>query len=171
MRESVNSVMTARCACGSVEVEARGAPIICAVCYCDDCQEAARRIEAGANGPPLQDPDGGTAMVVYRKDRVSCTKGVELLKRIKIREASPTGRLVASCCNSAMLLTFDDFKHWVDVYLARVVGDAPRLQMRTCTKFRRPDAAIATDVPSYRRYPIGLLMRLLAARIAMIFDT
>jgi hypothetical protein len=170
MSESVKSVMTARCLCGRVEVEARGAPIICAVCYCDDCQEAARRIEAGAKGPPVQDPDGGTAIVVYRKDRVSCTKGAELLNRIKIKGVSPTSRLVAACCNSAMLLTFDDFKHWVDVYRGRVVGDAPPLQMRTCTKFKRAGAAIASDVPSYRRYPMALLARLLAARIAMIFD-
>lgn len=32
----------ARCACGSIELEVIGSPILGAACYCDDCQEGAR---------------------------------------------------------------------------------------------------------------------------------
>jgi hypothetical protein len=53
-----NSTMV-RCSCGSVELECIGAPITSVVCYCDDCQEGSRQIEALPNARPAQDPDGG----------------------------------------------------------------------------------------------------------------
>jgi hypothetical protein len=39
MSVPTKNVMAASCACGSVELEASGAPITSVVCYCDDCQE------------------------------------------------------------------------------------------------------------------------------------
>src|SRR5271169_6359149 len=105
--------MTASCSCGSVELEAIGTPITSAVCYCDDCQEGSRQIEALPNAPPVRDTDGGTAYILYRKDRVKCSRGAELLKRHKIREKSATNRVVAACCNSPMMLNFDDSKWWI----------------------------------------------------------
>jgi hypothetical protein len=32
------------------------------------------------NARPVQDPDGGTAYILYRKDRVKCSRGAALLK-------------------------------------------------------------------------------------------
>jgi hypothetical protein len=161
--------MIASCACGSVELEAMGAPITSVVCYCDDCQEGARQIEALPNARPVQDPDGGTAYVIYRKDRVQCAKGAPLLKHYKLREKSVTNRVVASCCNSAMFLNFDDAKHWVDVYRARFQGDIPPLQMRVCTKFKPKNGDVPNDVPAYPGYSPKFLAKLLVARIAMLF--
>ena len=160
--------MTASCACGGVELKAIGPPIVSVVCYCDDCQEGARQIEALPNARPVQDPDGGTAYVIYRKDRVQCSKGAPLLKRYKISEKSVTNRVVASCCNSAMFLNFDDGKHWVDVYRSRVKGDLPPLQIRICTKFKPENGELPSDVPSYSSYPVKFLAKLVAARIAML---
>jgi hypothetical protein len=168
MAVSLKNDMIASCACGSVELEAIGAPITSLICYCDDCQEGARQIEALPNAHPVQDSDGGTAYIIYRKDRVQCSKGASLLKRYKIGEKSATSRVVASCCNSAMFLNFDDSKHWVDVYRARVRGDIPPLQMRVCTKFKAENGNIPSDVPGYPGYPIKFLAKLLAARIAML---
>ena len=159
---------TAMCACGSVEFEAVGAPIVSLACYCDDCQEAARQIEALPNARPVQDPDGGTAFVAYRKDRVRCTRGAQLLERHKLQEASPTNRLVATCCNSAMLLNFDDAKHWVDLYRSRLQGEIPSLQMRVCTRFRPGADELPGDAPSYPGYPFRFIAKLLAARFAML---
>jgi hypothetical protein len=168
MTVSPKNHMIASCACGSVELETIGAPITSLVCYCDDCQEGARQIEALPNARPVQDPDGGTAYVVYRKDRVQCGKGAPLLKHYKISEKSVTNRVVASCCNSAMYLNFDDGKHWVDVYRARFQRDVPPLQMRVCTKFKPANGAVPSDVPSYSGYSPKFLAKLLAARIAML---
>lgn len=157
----------ARCACGGVELEAIGAPIVSAVCYCDDCQEGSRLIEALPNARPVRDADGGTAYVVYRKDRVKCSKGAQYLRGNKIKEKSATNRVVATCCNSAMFLNFDDEKHWVDIYRARFQGDVPPLQMRICTKFKSEIGDVPNDVPSYPNFPLRFLAKLLAARIAM----
>src|SRR6516162_5374363 len=108
--------LRATCACGKVEIEAVGPPIATASCYCDDCQEAARKIEAMPGAPAFRDGDGGTPMVVFRKDRIRCVRGGELLTSLKLRETSPTNRRIATCCNSAMLLDFDKFMHWSDIY-------------------------------------------------------
>jgi hypothetical protein len=160
--------VTASCSCGSVELEAIGAPIVSIVCYCDDCQEGSRQIEALPNAGPVQDPDGGTAYIAYRKDRVKCSRGARFLQSHKIRESSVTNRVIATCCNTAMFLNFDDGKHWVDVYRARCTGDIPHLQMRICTKFKPASGDIPSDVPSYPWYPLKFLAKLLAARIAML---
>ncbi len=167
MRHSPNAKLIAACACGSVEIEATGAPIVSAVCYCDDCQEGARRIEALPGAPRILDAAGGSAYVVYRKDRVRCTKGATLLKPRKIRATSATNRVVANCCHSAMLLNFDDWKHWVDLYRARIRGPAPPVQMHMCTRFASAGTDEPADVPRYQGYPLKLLAKLIKARLAM----
>src|SRR3984957_332026 len=91
---------TARCACGSFELETTGAPILGATCYCDDCQEAGRRIEQLPNAPRVLDPNGGTDLLLDRKDRLKYIKGAGLLLEYKLREGSATRRVVATCCNS-----------------------------------------------------------------------
>jgi hypothetical protein len=161
------NVMVASCACGSVELEASGAPITSVVCYCDDCQEGSGQIEALPNARPVRDSDGGTAYIVYRKDRVKCSKGARLLKGYKIREKSVTNRVVATCCNSAMFLNFDDAKHWVDVYSARLKGDIPPVQMRVCAKFKPDTGHVPSDAPVYSGYSLKFLAKLVAAKIAM----
>jgi hypothetical protein len=96
----------ARCSCGSVEIEAIGTPIVCGVCYCDTCQEGSRLIAASTGATPAS-ADGGTAYVLYRKDRITYTQGAELLKDYKIEATSVTNRAVATCCNAYMLMRFD----------------------------------------------------------------
>ena len=96
----------ATCQCGKVTVEAIGRPILTASCYCASCQEAGRRLERLASAPPLLDADGGTSMILYRKDRVQCVTGRQHLKEHRLKPESPTRRVVATCCNSAMFLDF-----------------------------------------------------------------
>jgi len=157
----------AACSCGSVELEASGIPITSVVCYCDDCQTGSRHIESLPNAAPVLDPDGGTAYIVYRKDRIRCSRGAALLKSYKIRTESVTNRVFAACCNSAMFVNFDDSKHWVDVYRARLRGEVPPVQMRVCTKFRRAASEIPHDAPSYPMWSYRFLAKLLFARLAM----
>lgn len=162
-------MQTIRCSCGSVEIEVTGAPMTSAACYCDSCQEGSRRIEALTGAPPILGSDGGTAYVLYRKDRINYSKGAELLKDFKIEETSATSRTVATCCNSAMVMRFDDARHWVSVYRARFYGDVPPLQWRICTKFKPADAVIPTDVPSSAMYPAGFGWKLLTSKVSMLF--
>ena len=162
------SVSAARCACGGVEIEAYGAPIVTTACYCDDCQEGARQIELLANAPAVRDRDGGTNFVLFRKDRVKTTKGDALLKAYKLQAKSPTNRVVATCCNSAMVLNFDDSKHWVSMYRARFDSEMPPVEMRICTKSKRPEVTLPTDVPSHSGYPAKFMLKLVAAAAAML---
>jgi hypothetical protein len=158
--------MIARCSCGSVEYEATGDPILGVACYCDDCQEGARRIEALPGAPPVRDPDGGVSYILYRKDRVRCAKGGGLVQNHKLKAKTDTNRVVATCCNSAMAMTFDDSKHWMPVYRARLT-DPPPVDMRICTKFAPAAAAIPRDVPSYPGFSVKFIWKLLGARLAM----
>ncbi len=165
----MTDTLSLSCACGRVELEARGAPILTAACYCADCREAGHRIEALPGAQPVVGPDGGTEYVLYRKDRVRYTRGEELLRRQKLRENSPTNRWVAGCCNSAMSVNFDDPKlFWVDLYRSRVTGEKPRLEMRVSTRSRPEGAILPSDVPSYPGYPFKFIVRLLGARFAML---
>jgi hypothetical protein len=159
--------VTARCSCGRVEYQASGHPIVSVICFCDDCQAGSQQLEALAGARSVRDPDGGTAYVVYRKDRVRCVRGIELLESRKLRERSATSRVVASCCNSPMVMWFDDAKHWAPVYRARLEGAVPDAEMRICTRFA-PGSSDSSDVPSYSGFPIRLLAKLLAARVAML---
>ena len=158
--------MIARCACGQVEYELTGAPILGVACYCDDCREGARRIEALPGAPPVRDPDGGISYILVRKDRIHCTKGGGLLQCHKLKPRTDTNRVVATCCNSAMAMTFDDSRHWVPVYRSRL-EDAPRVEMRICTKFAPDPAAIPRDVPAYPGFSVRFIWKLLGARFAM----
>ena len=167
----MTDIRTVHCACGRVELETRGAPIMAAACYCDDCQEAARRIEALPGAKPVKSPDGGTDYIVYRKDRIRCSKGAELLQRHKLRERSPTNRWVASCCNSAMYLNFDDAKHWADVYRLRVADDAPPLEMLVSTRFKPEGVELRAGIPAYPSYPFRFIAKLIGSRFAMLFSS
>ncbi|HEX4301320.1 MAG TPA: hypothetical protein VHZ78_00910 [Rhizomicrobium sp.] len=156
------------CACGHVQLETEGAPIFSAVCYCDDCQEGARRIEALPGAGKVLDGDGGSAYILFRKDRVRVIQGAALLKDMKVKDASPTKRVIASCCHSAMYLGFDDSKHWLSLYRARFAEALPPVQMRICTKFKPAGAVLPNDVPSYPKWPGKFLFKLLGARLAML---
>ena len=161
-------IMTATCSCGGVELKAFGRPIVSSACYCDDCRKGADQIEALPGAGAIRDPDGGTAYILYRKDRIECSKGAELLRSYKLKETSGTNRVGATCCNSAMFMNFDRGPHWVSAYRARFHGELPPLQLRICTKFKSDSDVIPDDVPSHRGYPLGFVVKLLASRVAML---
>jgi hypothetical protein len=138
------------CACGRVQCRAIGAPIVSLVCYCDDCQEGARNIEALPNAASFRDDDGGTPLLTYRDDRFECSSGEELLVGYKLKESAPTHRMVASCCNSAMFLKYAP-GFWVSAYRARFEGDdLPPIEMRDQIEHRRADTPLPSDAPCYR---------------------
>jgi len=160
--------MTAKCLCGRVELTASGRPIVSSVCYCRDCQAGGRQIEALPNAPAVSDSGGGTAYVLYRKDRIACSSGADLLKSYKLKQESVTNRVVATCCNSAMFMNFDKGPFWVSAYRARFQGEVPPLEMRICTKYAPDGAVLVKDIPSHPGYPPQLVARLLVSGAAML---
>jgi hypothetical protein len=122
----------ATCRCGKVTIEAIGRPILTASCSCASCRDAGRRLERLAGAPPVLDPDGGTSMILYRKDRVLCVAGRRHLEEHRLKPDSPTRRVVASCCNSAMFLDFTR-GHWLSMYRNRFATGAPPLETQVRT--------------------------------------
>ena len=142
--------------------------MVSAVCYCDDCQEGARRIEALPNAARFRDADGGTSLLTYRDDRFKCLSGEELLVGYKIKESAPTRRMVASCCNAAMFLKFAP-GFWISAYRARFEGgDLPPIEMRNQIQHRRADSALPGDAPCYRGFPMRLFGKIISARVSML---
>ena len=158
------------CACGEVRVAVGGAPIVVAACYCDDCQAGAAQIEALPGARVIKDADGGTWSALYRKDRYRVLQGADRLKRMKLRAKSATNRVVATCCNSAMLVDFDSGPHWVTLYRPGFERPLPELEMRLQTRFApEPEALPHDGVPAYRMFPLRFIGKLLASRAAMLF--
>jgi len=168
MSELSKNIGISRCACSTVQLEVIGAPILTAACHCDDCREGSGQIERLPNAPPILDQAGGTAYLLYRKDRMTCVKGAEHLRDYKLKNESPTRRVVATCCNSFMFL---DFKkgHWFSMFRARFDGDVPPLQMRIQIKFKPDGSNIPNDALIYSSYPLRFIRKLMIARVAMLF--
>ena len=162
-----NRTAIASCACGSVQFEAVGRPIVSVGCYCNSCQAAGRQIEQLPTAPKLLDMDGGTTCILYRKDRGTCTKGSEKLQDRKLKPDSPTRRVVAGCCNSAMFLDFTK-GHWLSMYRVRFPSDAPPIEMRVMTRYKPESVTLADDVPNCKGHSGKFMWRLLAARLDMM---
>jgi hypothetical protein len=158
--------LVASCACGRVALEAMGKSIVSAVCYCKSCQAAGRILEAFPSAPAVLGPDGGTEYVLYRKDRVRLVMAAEHLEEHRLKPESPTRRVRARCCQAAIFLDVTK-GHWLSIYRARFLKDAPRVEMRVMTKERPAGGPLTEDVPNYSGYSGKFILRLLGARLAM----
>jgi hypothetical protein len=163
-----SAFLTAACRCGKVVFEAISAPILVASCYCTSCQKAGHAFEAMPSAAPVLDADGGTPLVVYRKDRIRCVRGREHLEERRLDLKSPTRRVFATCCNSAM---FADFTkgHWLSLYRKRFGAEAPPVAMRLMTSERRAGVDLAQDIPNYAGRPGNFVWKLIATWAAMGF--
>jgi len=159
---------TAACACGQVALEADGAPILSATCYCESCRTAARQFEQAPGAPAVLSGDGGVDYCLFRKDRVRIVRGAEHLREHRLNEASPTRRMTAACCNSPVFLDFAP-GHWLNFYRDRMPDDAPPLEMGVMAKERSVGAPRPGGPPTYPTYPPRFLFKMLAAWAAMGF--
>ncbi len=105
--------------------------------------------------------------MLFRKDRVSFSKGNDLLVEARLKPDSATRRVVASCCRTPMFLEYTK-GHWISLY-ANTTGEAPPVAMRTMTKDRPPGAELPTDVPNYTEFGGRFMARLLWAWVKMGF--
>ncbi len=160
--------LSATCQCGKVEFEATGAPIVSVACFCTSCQQAGHQFQQMQAAPPVLDADGGTGFILYRKDRVRCTKGQENLQEHRLKPDATTRRVIATCCNSTMFLEFTN-GHWLSMYRNRLSDDAPPLEMRVMTRDRRAGVELSDDVPNLASHNGKFMWKLLAAWMAMGF--
>jgi hypothetical protein len=163
-----NEDISAPCRCGKVELRIVGAPILRSVCYCASCQEAGRRDRVASGGHAVLAEDGGTDYVLYRKDRVRCVQGGDLLDERRLKPDSPTRRMYARCCNTAMFLDFTK-GHWLAVYRGRLPDDIPPATMRIMTAERPQGVILPDDIANYPRHSWKFMRKLLRAWMAMGF--
>jgi len=168
VNQNRHKCLSATCQCGKVKFEAAGPPILTGACFCTSCQEAGSQFEQLPSAPPVLDPDGGTGMILYRKDRVQCVMGQEYLEERRLKHDSPTRRVVATCCNSAMFLDFTK-GHWLSMFRNRFQTGAPPLEMRVMTSERRAGVELADDLPNYSGHSGKFMLKLIAAWMAMGF--
>jgi hypothetical protein len=164
----VNERTSAPCRCGKVELEIIGAPILRGICHCASCQAAGRRYQAAPGIDPVMSEDGGTDYVLYRKDRVRCARGGDLLEERRLNPGSPTRRMYARCCDTAMFLDFTK-GHWLTVYRGRLPDDIAPATMRMMTAERPEGVILPDDMANYPGHSGKFMLKLLGAWMAMGF--
>ena len=112
------------------------------------------------------EPDGGTEYVLYRKDRVRLVMGAGHLEEHRLKPESPTRRVRATCCQTAIFLDMTK-GHWLSIYRARFSKDAPRIEMRVMTKERPASGPLREDVPNYSTHSGKFMLRLFGSWLAM----
>jgi hypothetical protein len=146
MKANPNHV--ARCRCGAVEIGAWSNPLVVAACYCDDCQAASERLAAAGNSAPLAGVDGGTEFMVFRRDRIPCTRGVENLQLMRLTAATKTRRMVSGCCATPMYVGFDDKRPWVSAFRASSAPMRLRWKCGSAPGSDGPNTRLKTACPS-----------------------
>ena len=163
-----NERTSASCRCGKVELQIVGDPILQGICYCASCQEAGRRHQTVPGTDSALAADGGTDYVLYRKDRIRCVRGGDLLEERRLKPDSPTRRLYARCCSTAMFLDFTK-GHWLSVYRGRLPDDIPPAAMRMMTADRPEGVILPDDIANYSGISAKFMLKLLGAWMAMGF--
>ena len=164
-------MITVSCNCGVVALELIDAPIMAVECLCNSCRAAGRFMQSLPGASPLLDEKGATRSVIYRKDRIRCTRGGEALREFRLTPASKTRRVVASCYNAAMFLDFTS-GHWLDVYAGRWPdGVGPSAEMRTMVGDLPPGTELSADIPNSKGHSARFFAKLIAAWMAMRFRT
>ena len=157
------------CACGQVDIEVAGAPIVSAECHCNSCRAAGVGMQALPAATPVLETNGGTPFVLYRKDRVRFRKGTELLREFRLTPGAKTRRVVACCCNPPVFLEFQS-GHWLSLYgCLWPDGTLPALELRTMTSDLPDGTRLSDDVPSGKRQSVAFFAKPLGAWIAMGF--
>lgn len=159
------------CRCGEVTLKVEGKPIMSAECLCSDCQAAGAVLQALPGAPATLNAKGATRFVMYRKDRVQCTRGQHQLREHRLSEGAPTRRVVAVCCNTPMFLEFSH-GHWLSLY-GGLWTDAtiPPLEIRTMTRSRPAGIELPDDVPNPKTHTFSFYGKLFGAWVAMGFRT
>ncbi len=157
------------CSCGRVQLELRDTPILAAECHCNSCRTAGERMLRLPGAPPVQEGNGGTRFVLYRKDRVQFGSGTEVLREFRLTPQAKTRRVVASCCHTPLFLEFQS-GHWLSLYASLwPSGTAPQVTERTMTSDLADPSQLPNDVPNSKQQSFTFFRKLLGAWIAMGF--
>ena len=159
-----------RCACGQVQLEVLGSPILSAECLCTSCRTAGERLAALPGTATFQTATtGGTPYVLYRKDRVRFHSGQERLRELRLTPKSTTRRVTATCCNTPIFLEFES-GHWLSMYASLwPASTRPSMELRTMAGDLPEGSDLPADMPNARSHTVSFMFRLLGAWVRMGF--
>src|SRR5258708_32207616 len=92
MRSLTMNAFSTACRCGRVRLEISGAPILHCICYCKNCQEGGRRLQALAGADGIMGSGGGTHYGGFRKEPGGWVGGGGTLEEDPAATQSPTPR-------------------------------------------------------------------------------
>ena len=156
---------TYACQCGAVTCEASGDPIVCAVCYCTDCQHAGNLFAQNPGAAKICDADGGTPFVTMLDRNWRVVTGEDHIKPFKLKPGSRTVRYVGACCDTPIYVKLEP-GFWVSSYW-HLYGNPPPLVWRNKTGRRTFDLPFPDDLPRYKGFPLRLFWRLAKARMGL----
>ncbi|WP_244530526.1 GFA family protein [Salaquimonas pukyongi] len=157
------------CHCGQVTVEVEGPHIAVTECLCSSCRKAGAVLSTLPGAPAILDEKGATPFVMHRKDRVRISSGKDRLRAYRLSPDAKTRRVVATCCNTPVLLEFQG-GHWFSLYgQLWPKGTLPPLEFRTMTGDLEDPGVLPDDVPNLRQHSLAFYRRLLGAWVKMGF--
>ena len=151
------------CKCGQVRFMASAEPACNVVCYCVDCQSAARSLmdERGCENP--LEPDGGTSFSTFLEKDWACVAGAEHIKGHKLKEDSRTTRYIAGCCQTPLYLKYGP-GFWVSTFRGAFKSEIPNLQWRLKTSHRNSSLPYPDELPRFKGFPFRLYWALYRAK-------
>lgn len=157
------------CACGKVNLLAKGPAIASVECCCNSCREAGARLASRPGGRTPVDDKGATRYVMQRKDCVQLLDGAGELREFRLNPQSKTRRVVASCCNTPIFVELSG-GHWLSLYgNLWPDGTLPPLELRTMCGDLPAGTRLPDDVPNAKTHTLSFYWKLLWAWAAMGF--
>ena len=157
------------CRCGEVHLTVESKPMLAVECQCESCRKASAFLSRLPGATAVSSATGGTQYVLYRKDRIRIVAGREWLRNFRLGPHTATRRVIATCCNSPVLVEFKG-GHWASLYgNLWATGTLPRLDLRTQTGDAPPGTGLDRSVPAGGWETAKFYGKLFAAWAAMGF--
>jgi hypothetical protein len=158
-----------QCTCGEARLELDGDPMVSVECCCNSCSAAAGRLERLAGAPTFTTDFGTTPYVLYRKDRMRFTNGMDQLREFRLSPTAGSRRVVAVCCNTPLFLEFKG-GHWLSLYgHLWPKAERPPAKMRTMAGDLADQSQLPNDIPNLRAQSLSFFAILFSAWVAMGF--
>jgi hypothetical protein len=91
---------------------------------------------------------------------------MDLFEERRLTPSSPTRRMYARCCGTAMFLDFTK-GHWLTIYRGRLPNEIPPATMRMMTAERPEGVILPDDMANYPGHSGKFMLKLLGAWMAM----
>lgn len=125
------------CFCGSVEIEARGAPLDMGYCHCQSCRHY--------SGAPL------VAFTIWPQAAVRVTRGADLIGRFN--RTGPSDRHYCTRCGGHL---FIDHPHLSVVDVRAAILPTVRFEPKAHLSYAEAVLPVKDGLPKYRDFPAAI---------------